>query len=153
MAGTARGGPRGDLTSRGPGRTIPRVRGRLAIPALALTAVAFLLVPAAASARTRAIDSYCSPTGDFCTYVARSGGRVKLVLRTFSFRGRYRLCVKPPRHSRQCRSYRLVARRHGIYASRIDFARHFFHRASGRYTVSWHLSGSRIGPPLHFRKR
>lgn len=141
------------MTFGKPRRTIEPMRHRLATTVLALAAAACLLIPASVSARMRAIDSYCSPTGDFCTYVARSGGRIKLVVRTFSFRGRYKLCVKPPRRSRQCHSYRLIPRRHGIYASRIDFARHFSHRASGRYTVSWHQSGFRIGPPLHFRKR
>ncbi len=101
----------------------------------------------------RTIDSYCSPTGDYCTAITRQHGRVKLIVRTFSFRGRYQLCVKPPRHPRDCDSFHLDRANHGIFASKIDFARHFPHRFSGRYAVSWHQSGFRLGPPLHFRKR
>ena len=52
-----------------------------------------LLLASAAGAAVR--DRYCSPTGDYCTSAQRSGGAIKLRLATFSFSGRYRLCVKP----------------------------------------------------------
>jgi hypothetical protein len=42
--------------------------------------------------------------------------------------------------------------RHGIYASRIDFARSFNSFPRGRYAVSWHYEGFRVGHVLHFRK-
>lgn len=111
-----------------------------------------LLIPGAAIADEHAVDSYCSPSGDYCTAVIRSHGRTKFVVRTLSFTGEYRLCVRLPAGSRECGDYRMNAVKHGIYASRIDFARNFAAAASGTYTVSWHYEGFRLGPSLHFRK-
>jgi hypothetical protein len=56
----------------------------------------FLLLVPAVSARQHQVDSYCSLSGDYCTGVLRAGGRIKLLIRTFSFLGPYILCVRPP---------------------------------------------------------
>ncbi|HEX7244071.1 MAG TPA: hypothetical protein VF245_00725 [Solirubrobacterales bacterium] len=118
-----------------------------------LAACACLLAPPTPAAADRVLDSHCSPSGDYCTAVVRSRGRIKLVLRTFSFRGSYELCVRPPGLPRECKSFRLFATRHGIYASRVDLARNFVTSRRGRYAVSWRYEGFRVGPALHFRKR
>jgi hypothetical protein len=118
-----------------------------------LAACACLLASPAPASAERVLDSYCSPSGDYCTVVVRSHGRIKLVLRTFSFRGSYELCVRPPGLSRECKSFRLFATRHGIYASRVDLARNFASSPRGRYAVSWRYEGFRVGRALHFRKR
>lgn len=57
---------------------------RLLLVVFALACVC-LLAPAGALAKQHVVDSYCSPSGDYCTAVVRSHGRVKLVLRTFPF--------------------------------------------------------------------
>ncbi len=78
---------------------------------------------------------------------------LKLVIRTFSFTEPYDLCVDPPGgHARECNTYPLKAVKHGIFASRIDFARNYFHAADGRYTVTWHAFGNRLGKALHFSR-
>jgi hypothetical protein len=59
---------------------------------VALAASGALALVASANAGT----SYCSPTGDYCTSVARLQGLRYLRLSTFSFRGLVRICVKSP---------------------------------------------------------
>ena len=103
-----------------------------------------------APAQAKVIDSYCSPTGDFCTGVFKAHGRIKLKISTFSLRGRYGLCVTNPVRRRTCHSFRLE-HRGGIYTDKVDFARNFPHGRAGRYTASWHKFGNRLGHPLHFR--
>jgi hypothetical protein len=119
--------------------------------ALILVATAALVAVAAPASAQAPIDSYCSPTGDYCTGIFREGGRIKLRISTFSFTGSYTLCVHPRRGPRECHSFKLARKAMGIYASRIDFDRQFSHTA-GRYGVSWHYSGNRLGPRLHFAK-
>jgi hypothetical protein len=123
---------------------------RLAAVLFAASLLALVLVPAA-SAGQHQVDSYCSPSGDYCTGVIRADGRIKLLVRTFSFLGPYILCVRPPGEPRECNSYPLAELKFGIHASRVDFVRHYSHFRHGRYAVSWHSEGFRIGPTLHFR--
>jgi hypothetical protein len=94
-------------------------------------------------------DKYCSPTGDYCTSATRSGGAVKLRLATFSFSGRYRLCVKPSAGTRTCKTFPLM-RRNGQWVSEVRWYRHFPNRGTGIYTVTWLYGGARLGPPLSF---
>lgn len=116
--------------------------------AVCLFATAVTLVLAAgASGAVR--DRYCSPTGDYCTSALRSGDAVKLRLSTFSFSGRYRLCVKPPGRAATCKSFPLRPRS-GMWVSSVTWYRSFPTRGSGRYTVTWHYGGVRLGPPLSF---
>jgi hypothetical protein len=113
---------------------------------------AFLIVGSLALAATASAalrDRYCSPTGDYCTSAARSAGAVKLRLATFSFSGRYRLCVKPAARTRTCKSFPLL-RRSGMWVSEVRWYRQFPNAGSGIYTVTWHYGGVRLGPPLMF---
>jgi hypothetical protein len=106
-----------------------------------------LVLAAAASGAVR--DRYCSPTGDYCTSAVRSGGAVKLRLGTFSFFGRYRLCVKPAGRASTCKSFPL-RRSRGMWVSAVTWYRNFPNRGARRYTVTWHYGGVRLGPPLTF---
>ena len=118
---------------------------RIAV-AFVVAAVALVL---AAGAQSAYRDKYCSPTGDYCTSAARSGGAVKLRLATFSFSGRYKLCVKPPSGARACKSFPL-RRRSGQWVSEVFWYRQFPNRGTGIYTVTWLYGGTRLGPPLSF---
>lgn len=105
-----------------------------------------------ASAKVRVLDNYCSPSGDFCSTVVRSNGRIKLELRTFSFQGPYTLCVRAPGALAECHDYVLTPDKHNVYQDRVDFARNFVHAAKGRYVVTWKRAELRIGKPLKFRR-
>jgi hypothetical protein len=118
---------------------------RVAVCLLVLAAA--LLTAAAASGAYR--DKYCSPTGDYCTSAERSAGAVRLRLATFSFSGRYKLCVKPTSRARTCKTFPLV-RRSGQWVSSVRWYRHFPNAGTGLYTVTWFYGGTRLGPPLTF---
>ena len=86
--------------------------------ALLTAAAAVLVLALAPGASARYRDRYCSPTGDYCTSAKRQAGAVKLSLSTFSFSGRYRLCVKPTVGAQTCKSFPL--RRGGDVAPKHD---------------------------------
>ncbi len=134
---------------RGYSRAVPLVRPLIVL----IAALSLFAAFAGIASANKAVDSYCSPTGDWCQGVFREGGHIKFRIDTFSFRGPYKLCVKPPKEPRECRTFKLVHKSGGIYGSKIDFARNFSHRRNGRYAVSWHQEGFHIGPKLHFSKR
>jgi hypothetical protein len=117
------------------------------LAALLATAAVALALAAAASSASR--DRYCSPTGDYCTAATRSAGAVKLRLATFSFSGRYRLCVKPASGAQTCKRFPL-RRRGEQWVSEVLWYRNFPNRGSGIYTVTWFYGGVRLGPPLKF---
>lgn len=123
---------------------------RIVISVLLVAAVAAL--PAPAEARTKVLDQYCSPTGDYCTNVQRADGTIVAEIRTFSFTGNYQLCVNPPKSGRDCSEFRLRRVPHGIYQGRVKLARHFNLRRNGRYSVSFRYGGYRLGESLHFKK-
>lgn len=112
--------------------------------------VVFCLALALAAAASGALrDRYCSPTGDYCTSATRSAGAIKLRLATFSFSGRYRLCVKPTQRAQTCKSFPM-RQRGDQWVSEVRWYRQFPNRGSGLYTVTWHYGGARLGPPLTF---
>jgi hypothetical protein len=124
--------------------------GRRFLIALAAAGIlATLSLPAGASAGHRP-ESSCSPTGDYCIGVFVSHGSPAAVLRTFSFRGAYELCVRPPEESFDCRTFTLRRKGHGIYEGRVALARQFGSLQPGRYAIRWASSGSPIGQTLHF---
>ena len=116
---------------------------KLAI-ALSAAVVALALAAAAPGANP---DRYCSPTGDYCTAATRSAGAVKLRLATFSFSGRYRLCVK--KGAQTCKSFPL-RKRGEQWVSEVTWYKNFPNRGTGIYTVTWFYGGVRLGPPLKF---
>jgi hypothetical protein len=119
------------------------MRGLLLLAALA----GALAVAAPAAART----TYCSPSGDFCTSVARLHGIRYLLISTFSFTGRVKICVRDPTAARICHSFRL--RRAGsLYQVKLVWKRHYPNRGAGVYRVTFFLGSARLGPVLAFRQ-
>ncbi|MBS1879200.1 MAG: hypothetical protein JST31_06790 [Actinobacteria bacterium] len=116
---------------------------------LALAVAAAALAPASASAE-RALDSYCSPSGDFCIAIAGSKRQPEFVLRSFAFAGQYKLCLKSPSHDRECGWWRLKKGRHGVYASRVSIADSFFLTEPGHYRVSAFYAEQQLGRGLDF---
>jgi hypothetical protein len=110
---------------------------------VALLGALVLVSPAAAK------DRYCSPTGDYCTSVARLGGVRYLRIGTFSFRGVVKICVKAPTDPAVCHSFRF--RKAGkIYQVKLIWKRHYPHRAAGAYRVTFFTGPTRLGPALTF---
>jgi hypothetical protein len=117
---------------------------RIAVCALV---VASLVAAHGAAAAPR--DRYCSPTGDYCTSAERKAGAVKLSVSTFSFSGRYRLCVKPTTAAQTCKSFPL-RRRGALWRSEVTWYKNFPNRGTGLYRVTWSYGSIRLGPPLTF---
>jgi hypothetical protein len=109
--------------------------------------VGALFVATSAQAGT----SYCSPTGDFCTSVARLKGLRYLRISTFSFRGLVKICVRDPSAARTCHSFRL--RKTGpLYQVKVLWKQHYPNRGPGVYRVGFYLGQTRLGPVLGFRQ-
>jgi hypothetical protein len=117
--------------------------------AASLFAVVALFAAAPSSASAGVVDSYCSPTGDYCTGILRQNGRIKLSISTFSFTGEYKLMVKLPGVCSETKTFRLRSKPQGIFSSNVDFARNFSCDGPGRYAVSWRWRGTQLGPALH----
>jgi hypothetical protein len=114
---------------------------------VALAASGALAFAASANAGT----SYCSPTGDYCTSVARVNGLRYLRLGTFSFRGLVRICVRAPASARVCHSFRL--RKAGsLYQVKVLWKRHYPNRGAGVYRATFFFGRTRLGPVLSFRQ-
>lgn len=120
---------------------------RRALPTAAL-AIALL----ASAAPAQAATSYCSPTGDYCTTVAKAKRAPVLRLVTFSYRGKVRVCVKPPRGRGTCKRFPLRKRENGIYVSSVRWGKQYPRRGRGLYRVRWQKNGNQLGRPLTFRR-
>lgn len=105
------------------------------------------------SAPAQARSGYCSSSGDVCYSAKRVGGRLLLVLDTFSFQGRVRACVKPPTGVTSCRSFRTRARAMGIYGIRARWSAHFPNRGAGTYGATFSYGGTTLGPAVSFAVR
>ena len=118
---------------------------RLLLAALAATgALAFAGSSAAGT-------TYCSPTGDYCTSVARLHGLRYLRMSTFSFTGRVKICVRDPSRARVCRTFRL--RKAGeLWQVKVLWKRRYPNRGAGLYRVSFFFGPTRLGPVLLFRQ-
>ena len=104
-----------------------------------------LVLTASAAAK----ESYCSPTGDYCTSVAKLKGVRYLRIGTFSFTGRVKICVKDPTAARVCRSFRLTGSG-GMWEVKLIWKRHYPNRGPGTYRVIF-FYGTRLGPALDFK--
>lgn len=107
--------------------------------------------PASAKAKTRAVDTYCSPTGDYCTEITRKGGKHKFKLVTFAHRGKAKFCVKPKGRKKDCKSRKLKADGDGIFVAKIGFEKNFPSRSGLKRKVTVSNSGAKLGPALKFR--
>lgn len=122
------------------------MRKLMTVATVALAAVA-MAAPAA-----EARSGYCSPSGDYCTSVSRPNGKVLLRIGTFSFSGKVRLCVRPPRGDATCKLFRLRRSGGGILAASKGWAKHFPDRGKGTYRVRWQKFGGNLGPALTFKR-
>lgn len=120
-------------------------------PLSLLVASLLVALAAAPTASARPIDTYCSPSGDFCTGVFERQNRIKLQIDTFSFRGSYTLCVRGPSGGKQCKGFKLD-KDSSIYRGKVDWARKFADRGAGRYDVTWEKFNSQLGKTLRFRR-
>ena len=126
-----------------------RTPRRLVLPLALVALLAFYAGPA--EGRT-VIKSWCSESGDVCTAVTKKGGKLKLEMATFSFRGEYRLCVRNPSGVKRCRSFKLRGPdKFSLYSDRVGFAGNFPSNKPGKYKATWYKSGGRIGPGLKFK--
>jgi hypothetical protein len=116
---------------------------RLVLVGAALIAALAVAAPAAAKV------SYCSPSGDFCTSVAKLNGVRYLRISTFSFTGRVKICVRDPSAARVCHSFRLQ-KAGSLYQVRIIWKRHYPNRGPGAYRVTFFWGTTRLGPALTF---
>jgi hypothetical protein len=121
------------------------------IRALVIAAVALAALAAGGSAG--AASKYCSPTGDYCTSTVRQSGAVFLTLRTFSFRGKVRICVTDPRRKRVCRSFVPRPRPEGVFEVSARWHRFYPRGGRGLYRVGFFVGVTRLGPVLDFRIR
>ncbi len=94
------------------------------------------------------LDSYCHPTGDYCTSVEKKRGVIKLRFATFSFTGKIEICSGPVGGNRECRKFRL-REKGDLYARSVNWERHFGGGA-GLYKAIWYFEGNQLGPALSF---
>ncbi len=112
---------------------------------VAAVALAALVVVAPAGAK----ETYCSPSGDICTSVAKLKGVRYLRAGTFSFTGRVKICVKDPTAARVCHGFKL--RRAGpLYQAKVLWKRNYPNRGPGTYRVTFFWGTTKLGPTLTF---
>lgn len=99
-----------------------------------------------------AIASYCSPSGDLCYGIERRASTVVLRIDTVErYFARYTLCVRSPRGRNVCGRFPIF-RGGRTWSSQVRWNRQFPNDGPGRYTVTWRLGGTALGPPLRFRR-
>ena len=117
--------------------------------ALISLAISLLLLLGVFTARADAqlLSGYCSPTGDYCHSVNRSQkGIITLNINTFSFTGKYNLCVRlVSNNNRQCRPFKLSTGS-DVHVSRVNFRRAFLPAGRGRWCATWRKDGFKLGP-------
>jgi hypothetical protein len=142
------------LTASDPDPSIPSLKRALLVLSLCLAGLSAWPLAAQAGAPSRVLDSYCSPSGDYCTAIKRSAkGQIVLSLRTFAFTDKYKLCVEAPVRDqpRECGYWWLKDRGNGVYASNVLMREHFFFKGAGQYRITWwYGDGNRLGRPLSF---
>lgn len=134
--------------------SIPPLKRSLLVLAICLTSLSAWPLAAQADSSSRVLDSYCSPSGDYCTSITRSAkGQIVLSLRTFAFTDKYKLCVEAPvrKEPRECGYWWLKDRGNGVYVSNVLMRDHFFFKGPGQYRITWwYGDGNRLGKPLSF---
>lgn len=110
------------------------------------------LAATAAAQGERAVDTYCSQTGDYCTEITRKGRRYFFKLVTFAHRGKARFCVNPKGPKpRRCKRRRLRNDGDGVYLARINWNRNYPSKGKKRRRVTTFAGGSKLGPALVFK--
>jgi len=115
----------------------------------ALAAALIASVPAQASHHAR-VKSYCSPSGDVCYGIFRSGSvysfRLTLAAKYFQ---RYRVCVRPLGEQGKCKSFPVKKTGAG-WGGTVFWNRNYPVRGPRGYRVTWRQGTTRLGPPLTF---
>jgi hypothetical protein len=117
-----------------------------------LAAVVFLAVVPAASAASHVVDSYCSPSGDYCTQIVKKAdGSIVFSIRAFAnYFGKATACVK--KETRVCHATTAHKGTH-LYFWNIRWQGNYPKEGPGEYKVRWLYSeGTPIGPALYFRR-
>jgi hypothetical protein len=144
----------GRLTSSPLDPSIPPLKRSLLVLSICVAALSASPLAAQASASSRVLDSYCSPSGDYCTSITRSAkGKIVLSLRTFALTDKYKLCVEAPvrKEPRECGYWWTKDKGNGLYVSKVLMRDHFFFKGPGRYRITWwYGDGNRLGKPLSF---
>jgi len=127
------------------------IRRSLLVVVLALSMVAGGMTTA--SAAVRVLDAYCSPSGDYCTFVLRRDHTIIFKIRAFAdYFGTADACVT--KETRVCHSRSPQEAADGIYQWSIRWQGNYPREGAGIYTVRWlDESGDRIGKALHFERR
>jgi hypothetical protein len=116
---------------------------------MVLLSIAALGAAAAPAAQAR--RHFCSTTGDVCFGAFHHGAKVQLRLTLIArFLTRYELCVTAPDGTRACHRFRLRRVAHGLYDSRVRWARRFPGRGPGVYHARWRHAGRALGPRIAF---
>ena len=120
-------------------------RSLLCVLIAALVAIA----PSAAAEQSR-VKSYCSPSGDVCYGIFKSGSvysfRLTLAAKYFQ---RYRICVRPLGEQATCKSFP-VKKSGAAWGGTVFWQRNFPVRGPRGYSVTWRQGATRLGPPLTF---
>jgi hypothetical protein len=98
--------------------------------------------------------AYCSPTGDLCYgLIARGARPIRLGLTLAArFFIRYRLCIRAPGGTVDCRRFRVHPASAGTFQSRVRWRRRFPDHGPGVYRVRWSHAGTVLGPPVTFKR-
>jgi hypothetical protein len=122
--------------------------------ALSLCLALGAISPLAAGADQRPLDSYCSRSGDYCISVLGPKADPVFELRTFSFTGQYKLCLRNAPYERQCGWWKLKRGAHDTYGSRVRLNKYFFLEGAGYFTISAFYGDAerQLGRGLHFRR-
>ena len=123
-------------------------RGGIGLVAGALASLAIATTALGGSGQTEVVDSYTSDSDLYTTSIVIRDQRVKFELATYTFQGRYEICVKQVRGVRRCREFKLE-RFGDFWMDRVDWAR-FYDEDVGDYKVVWKRKGERLGEPLEF---
>jgi hypothetical protein len=117
----------------------------------ALSLVALVPLAPSASAAT-VLDTYCSPSGDYCTsIVKKDNGVISFRITAFAnYFGEATACVR--KETRVCNTTRPHRVEHGLFEWRIRWQGNYPNQGPGEYTVAWRDGGTRIGHLLHFQR-
>jgi hypothetical protein len=120
-----------------------------------LVLVSFGLLAASASAVYKPkeyVARYCSPSGDVCLGIFRSGGIVFQIVTVEKYFARYRICVRAPTSALKCRGLPINPQGR-VWGSHVRWPRIFGDHGRGVYRVTWSQGGTRLGPTLRFTRR
>lgn len=106
---------------------------------------------AGAQGNEKAVDTYCSPTGDYCTEITRQGSKFFFKLVTFAHRGKAKFCVRPKGGRKTCNKAKLRDDGDDVFLARINWNRNYPSKGKARRKVTIFARDGRLGPALRFK--